>query len=362
MKKVFVSGCFDILHGGHIEFFSQAKALGDYLIVSFAGNESLLLHKKKKSSVPDEHKKRILKSLSMVDEVVVGNYLDEIGLDFKNHFLDIKPDFLVVTEDDKYSEKKKELCDKVGAEYVVLPKSLNYEKISTSEIISYIKAPFDIPLRVDFAGGWLDVPKFSQDNAYIVNCTISPKVSLNKWDYEIGSGLGGSAAYSILTGKNGVEEELNSGVGWQDPAAILETGLCVFRSGEKPILEYKVNPDFLEGKMALYWTGSDHHSASNVDNNRDFNKIIKASHTAKEACNPFKLDINKLASAINLSYEIQKEEGMETLPEFNEIARKYSGGGYGGYALYLFKNKEERDLFLKNKNTLRIEPYIKEYS
>jgi cytidyltransferase-like protein len=29
MKKVFVSGCFDILHGGHIEFFSQAKALGD---------------------------------------------------------------------------------------------------------------------------------------------------------------------------------------------------------------------------------------------------------------------------------------------------------------------------------------------
>ncbi len=28
MRKVFVSGCFDVLHGGHLEFFRQAKALG----------------------------------------------------------------------------------------------------------------------------------------------------------------------------------------------------------------------------------------------------------------------------------------------------------------------------------------------
>ncbi|MFA6320075.1 MAG: adenylyltransferase/cytidyltransferase family protein [archaeon] len=35
MIKVFVSGCFDIIHGGHVEFFKSAKNLGDYLIVSF---------------------------------------------------------------------------------------------------------------------------------------------------------------------------------------------------------------------------------------------------------------------------------------------------------------------------------------
>lgn len=35
-KIVFVSGCYDIIHGGHVEFFQQAKALGDYLVVCFA--------------------------------------------------------------------------------------------------------------------------------------------------------------------------------------------------------------------------------------------------------------------------------------------------------------------------------------
>jgi bifunctional ADP-heptose synthase (sugar kinase/adenylyltransferase) len=31
--KVFVSGCYDVLHGGHVEFFSQARALGTHLTV-----------------------------------------------------------------------------------------------------------------------------------------------------------------------------------------------------------------------------------------------------------------------------------------------------------------------------------------
>lgn len=32
-KVVYVSGSFDLLHPGHIEFLKQARALGDYLIV-----------------------------------------------------------------------------------------------------------------------------------------------------------------------------------------------------------------------------------------------------------------------------------------------------------------------------------------
>lgn len=139
VKKIFVSGCYDILHGGHIEFFNQAKSLGDYLIVCFAGDKSLKLHKNKAPSLPEIHKKKVLEALRMVDEVVIGDYLDEQGLDFKKHFLRIKPDILVVTDDDKYSEKKKDLCRQVGVEYIVLPKTLNFEKISTTEIIKNIK-------------------------------------------------------------------------------------------------------------------------------------------------------------------------------------------------------------------------------
>ena len=46
MKKVFVSGCYDIIHGGHIQFFQDAKKLGDHLTVCFASADVLTLSKK----------------------------------------------------------------------------------------------------------------------------------------------------------------------------------------------------------------------------------------------------------------------------------------------------------------------------
>jgi hypothetical protein len=50
--------------------------------------------------------------MRMVDEVVVGE-AHEVGLDFKDHFLRIRPQLLVVTEDDKYADIKKQLCAQV---------------------------------------------------------------------------------------------------------------------------------------------------------------------------------------------------------------------------------------------------------
>lgn len=36
--KIFVSGFYDIIHAGHIQFFREARSLGDFLIVSFASD------------------------------------------------------------------------------------------------------------------------------------------------------------------------------------------------------------------------------------------------------------------------------------------------------------------------------------
>ena len=41
----------------------------------------------------------------------------------------------------------------------------------------------------------------------------------------------------------------------QDPASILETGLCVWRSGQLPDLDFKTSGRFLDGLLALMWTG-----------------------------------------------------------------------------------------------------------
>lgn len=48
----------------------------------------------------------------------------------------------------------------------------------------------------------------------------------------------GSGARALLNGRDGVDSEIDLGVGWQDPAAIRETGLRVWRSGPKPVLDF----------------------------------------------------------------------------------------------------------------------------
>ncbi|MBN2302279.1 MAG: adenylyltransferase/cytidyltransferase family protein [Lentisphaerae bacterium] len=352
MKKVFVSGCYDILHGGHIEFFNQAKALGDYLIICLPGDESLFLHKRRRPFIPLEHKVHLTSSLKMVDEVVIGNDL-EIGLNFRSEFMRIKPQILAVTEDDKFAQAKKKLCAEVGAEYVRLPKNLSYQQISTTEIFQRLHAPPEAPVRIDFAGGWLDVPRFARPDSYIINCAISPLVSLYNWGYETCSGLGGSGAYALLTAKDGIKTELGNDVGWQDPAIIQETGLCVWRSGKLPVLDFKTNPDFLRGKMAIYWTGKPHVTRNLANLARDYDLLIEGSKIGRVAA--LTSDYNKLCEAVRITYKVQLKEGMKELPTFGEKAKKYCGGGHGGYAVYLF---DERPY---HKDLIHVEPYMKSF-
>ncbi len=85
------------------------------------------MHKRRRPFIPLDHKIHVTGSLEMVDEVVVGDDL-EIGLNFRSAFMKIKPQILAATEDDKFEEMKKELCAKVDAEYVGLPKNLSYQQ------------------------------------------------------------------------------------------------------------------------------------------------------------------------------------------------------------------------------------------
>jgi cytidyltransferase-like protein len=350
-KTVFVSGSFDILHGGHVEFFEQARRLGDRLVVSVASPEVLGTYKNRNSSIPVQHKKMVIQSLRAVDEVVIGDTEINDGIDFLSHFRRIRPSILAVTEDDKFEKSKKALCAEVGCEYVVLPKTLGYEQISTTEIVEWVKAPREVPLRVDFAGGWLDVPTFARDGGFIVNCAITPKVSLTDWPYEIGAGLGGSAAYAALAGADAVDSELTAGVGWQDPAVIRETGLCVWRSGPLPVLEAKINPDILTDRLYLLWTGGGHHTPSYVETKRDYKKIFQAGQIA--ATGVLHKDVEMLYDAVKLSYEVQLGEGMDVLPDLGEKAKKYCGGGFGGYALYMFSTLSEAP-----EHLIQVQPFM----
>jgi hypothetical protein len=309
-----------------------------------------------------------LGALRPVDRVVVGTGTEE-GIDFRADFLRLRPDILAVTEDDKYGPLKRALCAQVGARYLVLPKTPpQFQPISTSEIVRFIRAPQEAPLRVDFGGGWLDVPRYARPGAYVVNCTISPTVSLRHWPYERNAGLGGSAAWALLNGKDGVLAELGLGVGWQDPAVVVETGLCVWKSGPRPELEFKHRGDFLRDRMALYWTGTEHSTPGVVDQARDYAAIARAGALAREGVRRESLEA--LADGVRASYAVQRAEGMLPLPgdpaagndaalaDGRPLAWKYCGGGHGGYALYLFSSAADRGLACRLPGFRPIEPYL----
>ena len=358
MIRVFVSGCYDILHAGHVQFFREARALGDHLTVCFASNEVLWHHKQRRSSLPDEHKRALIAAMAVVDEVVVGEGMDE-GIDFKEHFLRLRPDILAVTEDDKYAPLKRALCAEVGAKYVVMAKTPpQFPPISTTQIVKFIRAPEVAPLRVDFGGGWLDVPRLARAGAFIVNCAISPTVSLRAWPYERNAGLGGSGAWALLNGKDGIGSELDLGVGWQDPAVIAETGLCVWRSGPRPVLDVKTSGECLRGRMALHWTGTEHDTPGMVGGARDYDAIARAGATARAAV--WQNSFEGLAEAVRQSYAVQRAEGMAELRADwpGALAWKYCGGGFGGYAVYLFAEAAQRDAACATAGLRAIEPYV----
>lgn len=362
MRKVFVSGAFNVLHAGHIRFLRDARALGDYLIVTFPPADLLWRLYGKKSVLCDEDKIALLQSLSSVDKVVLSTDEDR-NLSFRSVFAEQKPDVLAVTTDDLYQDAKRALCAEMGAEFVVLEKTPpeNGQVSSGTELLNRAKAPTHVPLRVDFAGGWLDVPSNSIPGEYIVNCAISPTVSLKEWEYRQGAGLGGSGGWSVLNGWDPVRSELGLGVGWQDPAVIAETGACVWKSGARPVLDFKNTGEFLNGKMAVYDTRIRHDTPGLASRQRDLQKIAKAARVARLGVQ--QQDVTVLSVAVQMSYQIQLEEGMLPLPEIGRaLARKYCGGGHGGYALYLFNTQTERDEALAACDDLYpIEPYCRTF-
>jgi len=361
MKKVFVSGSFNVLHAGHIRFFTEARALGDYLVVSFPPADLLWKLYDKKSVLEDYDKMALLRSLAMVDEVVLSTD-EDVELSFLSAFMKVRPDVLAVTTDDRYMAAKQRLCEQTGARFVVLDKTQpDGHSTSSSEVVSRIKAPLHVPLRVDFAGGWLDVPENAIPGEYVVNCSVSPTVSLREWNYRQGAGMGGRGGWSVLNGWDPVHSELGLGVGWQDPAVIAETGACVWCSGPRPVLDFKNTGEFLKGCMAIYDTCVKHDTPGLASKKRNFEKIAKAARVARLGVQ--EKDITVLAVGVQLSYQLQLEEGMEPLPVIGDsLACKYCGGGHGGYALYLYDTPEARKAALDSCEYLYpIEPYCRTF-
>jgi cytidyltransferase-like protein len=78
MPVVAVSGYFDPIHVGHIEYFKLAKDLAgdDGKLIVILNNDKQAIMKKGKVFMPVDERKRILESIRYVDEVYISIDVD----------------------------------------------------------------------------------------------------------------------------------------------------------------------------------------------------------------------------------------------------------------------------------------------
>jgi D-glycero-beta-D-manno-heptose 1-phosphate adenylyltransferase len=80
-KIVFTNGCFDILHVGHVRYLTQARKLGDILVVGLNTDRSVRAIKGKKRPIVSENERaEVLSALEVVDYVVLFDEPDPLRL------------------------------------------------------------------------------------------------------------------------------------------------------------------------------------------------------------------------------------------------------------------------------------------
>ena len=155
-KKVLVSGCYDLLHSGHIEFFRQAAEYGD-LYVGIGSDETILHYKGHKTLYDEQERLYMVKAIRYVKDAFINS--GSGILDFAPEVAWLKPDLLVVNEDGD-SEEKCAFCREHGIGYVVLQRipQPGLEARSSTALKAQI---CQIPTRLDLAGTWIDQPYVS---------------------------------------------------------------------------------------------------------------------------------------------------------------------------------------------------------
>ena len=115
MKKIAVSGYFDPIHVGHIEYINNAKKLGDWLVVIVNNNNQCAL-KKGKYFMDEKDRVLIVKNIKAVDEVFLS--IDEDRTVCKTlETVEPKPDFFCNGGDQNNNTiPEVDICNKRGIE------------------------------------------------------------------------------------------------------------------------------------------------------------------------------------------------------------------------------------------------------
>lgn len=176
-KKVFVSGCFDMLHSGHVTFFKEAASYGD-LYVGIGSDTTIEALKGRPTINPEQERLYMIQAIKYVKSAFVSS--GSGMLDFEEDLKELQPHFFVVNEDG-YSSGKAELCQRLGIELKVLNRipEAGLPARSTTELRA--SDTCSLPYRIDLAGTWIDQPYVSKFHpGWAITLSLEPIIEYSE--------------------------------------------------------------------------------------------------------------------------------------------------------------------------------------
>lgn len=371
-KKVFVSGCYDLLHSGHVEFFRQAAEYGD-LYVGIGSDKTIEAYKHHKTVYSQQERLFMVKSIRYVKDAYInaGSGI----LDFVPTLDIVKPDILVVNEDGG-SEEKRRVCQERGMEYIVL-KRVPHQDPSTGSGPLPARSSTDlkkissrIPTRLDIAGTWIDQPYVSQfAPGWAITISLEPTFEIRErcglctstrnmirkiWPYHLPDMNPEMLSKLVFCFENDPERSEGFISGAQDSIGICMPGLCrhyyngrfwpekIESCQDEKVLRW------LENHLAMIPLEPRKPGCSVVEGKDITEPKVKALACAADDCwkTIIAQDLTAFASAFRASFEAQiamfpgmlTQAGDDTqkaigiwAEEPDVLAYKLAGAGGGGY-------------------------------
>ena len=342
MKKVFVSGCYDLLHSGHIEFFQQASQFGD-LYVGIGSDATYQEYKHRKPMFPQEERLFMVRNVKAVKEAYINEGSGVI--DFIPTLDLVQPDIFVVNAEGGSAEKR-QLCEERGIQYIELERTphAGLEARSSSSLKAALSTQQEetiqnsefktqnssgIPTRLDLAGTWIDQPYVSQYHpGWAITISLEPtfevrdrcglststrKMIQKIWPVKLPKMDPEMLARLVFCFENNPEREDGHISGAQDSIGICVPGLCrhYYDNNFWPKKVENTNDEmtlrFLEQHLVMIPMEPRKPGCSVVEGKDITPTKVKALADAAEACWTaiLKRDLAAFAAAYKASFDAQ---------------------------------------------------------
>lgn len=119
-KKVIATGCYDWFHSGHVRFTEEASTHGDLYICLGSDANVRLLKGEGHPLLSEQERRYVVGSIKYVKQALIATGSGWVDADPEIHRL--RPDIYVVNEDGDKGGKR-EYCERLGIEYLVLKRT-----------------------------------------------------------------------------------------------------------------------------------------------------------------------------------------------------------------------------------------------